>query len=131
MGRLFRWIRIWETRKGQLTQMVYINTGKGYEHYNRALGKRIRSKSHYQEEMKRQGMIPKEAADEIARKRTERKPYTPSQDARDIINSLRPDKKGNVRMSDRAIDKLKDMGMTTDKDKIQRHIKDAEQQGGM
>lgn len=104
--------------------MVYIITGKGYKHYNRALGKEIRTKGQYEREMRNQGMIPKEQADNLARKKTAKKPYTPSKDAYDIIKSCKVNKKGNAKLPPRAIERLRSMGMETDQKKINRIIKE-------
>ena len=106
--------------------MVYINMGKSYEGYNRALGKRIRSKRHYHEEMRRQGCIPQAEADAIRKKKTEKAPYTASRKVHEIVEACgRPDKNGNVKMPDRAVDELKNMGVSFDKDKNEKVIREA------
>lgn len=120
MGWFLRRI-VW--KNGKLSEMVYISTGKHYEHYNRALGKQIRSKRQYDEELKKGGFISKDKADEITKKKAEKAPYKASPEVRRILDSCsKPDKNGNVKMSDRGIDALKNMGMSFDKDKIKKHI---------
>ena len=107
--------------------MVHIITGKGYRGFNRALGKEIRGKQHYNDELKRANCIPKEEADAIARKKSAPKPYAASRKVHDIVRSCgRPDKNGKVRLPDRAIDELKRIGVETNTDKINKHIKEAE-----
>ena len=89
---------------------------KKYDHYNRAMGKRITSKKHYQEEMKKGGYIPYDQACQIAES-IEQKRNNPklelSQKAREIIETakLTADRKGNVKCGDRMIDAMKDVGV--------------------
>ena len=100
--------------------MANIHIKKFDAHYNRAMGKVITSERQYKEEMKRGGYVPQRQADAIAkaaRAKTQRA-YTPSDKSRAIINSLNKDKKGNVKLSDRAIDGLKSMGVTFDQGKV-------------
>jgi hypothetical protein len=97
---------------------------KDFEHFNKSFrawntpkGKYIRNKKEYIDTMKRQGMIPHEQAQEIAKKKQILRPYVPSKNLRDLANSIkdRADKKGNVKLSDRQIDAMKEMGMNFDK----------------
>ena len=113
--------------------MVYINTYKGYQGYNHALGKYIRSKRHYEEEMKAQGAIPYEQAQEIVRNREEkRKQYSTSADAHAILEACKPhtDKDGNVKMPDRAVDALKKMGTTFERGLPEKYRNLDVEQGG-
>jgi hypothetical protein len=106
--------------------MVHIITKKFKPHYNRAMGKVITSERQYKEEMKRGGYCSQEDATSIARRAREKsnKAYAPSDKARAILNSLHPDRKGKVKLSDRAIDGLKSMGVSFDQKKVQEHIKE-------
>ena len=106
--------------------MANFNFGKHYEHYNRALGKYINNKGEYNEEMKRQGMISSGEANDIASKKQEEldAPYKPSKKCYEIMRACNFDKKGKGKMPDRAVEELKKMGMTFDKAKVEKHIKD-------
>lgn len=98
--------------------MVYFNFGKHYQGYNKAMGKYIYNKSHYEEEMKNGGYVSYDEAQEIvAAKKAQKKQYTTSKTAHEILEACKSstDKKGNVRMPDRAVDALKDMGMKFDR----------------
>ena len=104
--------------------MVYINTYKGYQGYNHALGKYIRSKRHYEDEMKRAGCISKEAADEIVKhKKESRKQYKTSKKAHEILEACKThtDKKGNVNMPERAVEGLKELGVKFDRNLPERY----------
>ena len=86
-----------------------------YEGYNRALGKYISTKRQYENEMQRQGMVSQEKGEELARKAKERnqKPYVLGDKTKDLLtyaNSIK-DRKGNIKLGDRAIDAMKKMGM--------------------
>jgi len=88
-----------------------------YKHYNRALGMHIESKAHYDYVMKRRGFVSQEKGDELARRERERRENPPkavlSEKARNIIQAakLRADKKGNVKLGDRTIDAMKELGV--------------------
>lgn len=88
---------------------------KNYEHYNRSLpnwdtpyGKYIGSKSQYDNECAKAGMISQEKADELADKKAAelKSDYTVSDDTIDLINSTTKNSDGTVHVSDRAIDRL-------------------------
>lgn len=92
---------------------------RNYEHYNRALGKRIYTKHQYSEEMKRGGFVPFERGQELARQACEnnKKDYNYlSEKASEVIKSARSstDRKGKVHMSDRLIDGMKEVGVRFD-----------------
>lgn len=99
----------------EVLELVFIKV-KNYEHYNRALGKHIHSKKHYQEECARQGMISFDRAELLASKsriESEAKQKKGiSKKAYEIIKAakLRADKKGNVKLGDRTIDAIKSLG---------------------
>lgn len=89
-----------------------------YDHFNRSLGKYISSKRQYENELAKGGYIPYEKAQALAKLAEEKKnkPYTYaelSQKAKDILSSAESskDKKGNVKLSDRTIDAMKDVGV--------------------
>jgi hypothetical protein len=107
--------------------MVLIKV-KNYEHYNRAMGKYIKSRKHYQEEMAKGGYIKAEKGNEIARKarKADMKDYKPSGEMKQFLNSLNPDKKGNVKLSGNQIKYMESKGVTFDRDKIEKHIKEAQ-----
>jgi len=89
---------------------------KKWEHYNRALGKHISSKRQYKEEMARGGYVPYEQGEQMAKDAQERlkKPYDGlSPKARAVIATakLNKDKDGNVKLSDRTVDAMKEIGM--------------------
>lgn len=88
---------------------------KKYEHFNRALGKQIHSKKHYDEEMKKGGFVSYEKGREDARNARDRnqKRYTPSPDALAIMRAAknRTDKNGNVKLSGAMVDGIKKLGM--------------------
>ena len=91
-----------------------------YKHYNRAMGIKIEGKKHYEYEMKRRGLIPQDRADELARQAKLKQLQAPkaefSQKALDIIQAAkcRADKKGNVKLGDRTIDAMKELGVCFD-----------------
>lgn len=90
---------------------------KKYEHFNRSFGnwdtpngKYIKSKAHYEEELKKSGMERCDEFGEIGN--PNRKDYELSKKGREIIESAKSckDRKGNVKLSDRTIDAMKSMG---------------------
>ena len=98
--------------------MVYIITKK-YEHYNRALGKHIKSKSHYESEMRRAGMVSSDKGEQMAKdyKDKHTKLYDkPGNEAMKLITELdKGRKKGkNVKLSTRQINTMKKIGVNFD-----------------
>lgn len=83
---------------------------QSYNHYNTSLGMHIKNKDHYDRVCKEKGMVPIEVAQEMAEKgRKEKiKPYKISEQSLAIINAAKQtaDKKGNIKLGDRAIDAL-------------------------
>ncbi len=83
---------------------------QSYSHYNRSLGMQIKSKDHYDRVCKEGNWVPYEQAQEIAeRSRKEKiKPYKISKESEELIKYAKDikDKKGNLKLSDKAIDKL-------------------------
>jgi len=87
---------------------------RNYEHYNDAMGTYIHSKRHYQEEMKRRGLVSYEEGCRLAEKRQSRKAkYKVSDKAHSILRQAQnsSDKNGNVKLSGRTIDAMKDLGV--------------------
>lgn len=100
---------------------------KRYEHHNRSFGnwdspkgKYISSRKHYEQECIKQGMIPFEQARELGKKekdRIENSKYGGlSKEAMSLIHSVNPDKRGNIQLSDRQIDKLRGLGVKIEKE---------------
>jgi hypothetical protein len=92
---------------------------KSYGHINKSFGgwdtpqgRIVKNRDHYDRLMKEQGMVSFEKAQEMADKAKEAniKPYVLSKTSQDIINSVRlsADRKGNVKLGDRAIKALID-----------------------
>lgn len=85
---------------------------QSYNHYNRSLGMQIKNKDHYDQVCKEGGWVSYEQAEAMAEKgRKEKiKDYKISKESQELIqyaNSIK-DKKGNVKLSGKAIDKLID-----------------------
>lgn len=82
-----------------------------YEHYNRALGTHVKSKDHYESLMKQGNYIPYEEQQDRV-KDNGKKPFELSQKGWDIIKAAKnsKDKHGRVKLSDRTIDAMKEIG---------------------
>ena len=92
---------------------------KEYQHYNRTMGKYIRSKTHYEEELARGGYVSQDkmdAATESNRQRMENN-YKASDELRELTTEVAQtaDKKGNIKPGDRAKDKFREMTKMTKK----------------
>lgn len=74
---------------------------KKYEGFNRAMGKYIRSRKHYEEEMKKGGYTPYE---EVSPKRMQ---WVPSADLKKTLGEVYQQKE----VGGRLISKMKDMGV--------------------
>lgn len=98
---------------------------KRYEHFNRAMGKYITSRQHYEREMAKGGYIPFAEAEKIASKaRAERdKPYKLSEKARAVIESAKQssDRKGQVKLSGNLIRGMKEVGVNWDSQWLPKH----------
>jgi hypothetical protein len=85
-------------------------------HYNNSMGCHIYGKEHYKLELKRRRMIPYDVMEEVAEdydKRNPRKEYGElSPKAMDIVKHLKytADKDGNLRLGQRAIDAMIEIG---------------------
>jgi len=92
---------------------------KNYQHYNSALGKYINSRKEYEREMVKGGFVPFEKAQQMAEqaRSNSRKPYNGVSDKtmkfmHDIKSTA--DRKGNIRISDRYVEGLKEHGVKVD-----------------
>lgn len=87
---------------------------KNYAHYNRAMGKFIKSKDHYDYEMKANNYVDFDVAKAQAEKynKANRKDYVLSNKAKAIIEAAKnsADSKGNVSLGDRTIKAMKEIG---------------------
>lgn len=101
---------------------------KKYEGYNRAMGKYITSREHYEKEMVKGGYVPFEKAAAIAEKtkQEQRKEYNGlSKQAMEVCKAARDqaDKKGNLKPSSRLIDGMKQAGVCFDLSKLPKEPK--------
>ena len=92
---------------------------KNYEHYNKAMGKYITSKKHYEQEMVRGGYIPFEKAQQLAEsaKQRETKKYDGlSEKTMRFLHQVKDmaDKKGNIKAGSRFVEGLKEQGVKLD-----------------
>ena len=90
---------------------------KNYEHFNRSLpnwdsskGKYIKNKDHYDSEMKKAGMVQVDQAGQVGKPTL--KDYKLSDKARAILQTVKQsaDSKGRVKLSDRTIQAMKEIG---------------------
>lgn len=87
---------------------------RNYEHYNRAMGKYIRSKSDYIESMKRGGYIPLEESQRLAdEKQAKISKWVPSKDCIDVMKELYDTKKKTIRLCEKpkVVEAMKKRGM--------------------
>jgi hypothetical protein len=92
---------------------------KEYQHFNRAMGKFITSKNHYEQEMAKGGYVPYEKAEqmaEIARENSKKKYDGLSAKTMKFFGEVKQmaDRKGNIKVSQRYIQGLKDHGVRVD-----------------
>ena len=91
-----------------------------YRHFNRSFNCKVEGKAHYEYLMKKHGMVSQERGDELARIAREKKNTAPkaefSDKARGIIQAAkaRADKHGNVKLGDRTIDAMRELGVAMD-----------------
>ena len=91
-----------------------IITKPSYEHYNKALGKYIRSKHHYNDELKRQGMVPQDKGDYLAERAREkmRKPYKIDKDTEQFLSEVKmSSRNGKVKLSGRQLEFMEKKGV--------------------
>ena len=86
---------------------------KKYDGYNRALGKHITSKRHYNDEMKRQGMVSFEKGQAMADKAQEKmhKDYKLKDETRRFLKNINKTKDGKVNLSGREMAYMKKVGV--------------------
>ena len=92
---------------------------KRYEHFNRAMGKYIRSREHYEREMAKGGYVPFEKAEqmaETARAKNRQEYKGLSEKTMKFLGEVKQqaDKHGNIKPSQRFIEGLKDNGVKVD-----------------
>jgi len=101
---------------------------KKYEHYNRAMGKYIRSKSHYKEEMAKGGFISAEEGHRVAEANQKQKKWKPSGECIGVIKAIKnaADKKGNIVLGKhpKIVRAMKERGMSFDMSKVPKHYQD-------
>ena len=91
-----------------------IHIRPSYEHYNRSLNKHIKSKKHYKEEMRRQGMVSQEKGDYLAERAREkmRKPYKVEPETLRFLKEVKMgSKNGKVKLSGRQIEYMEKVGV--------------------
>jgi hypothetical protein len=87
-----------------------------FNHYNNSLGMRIYSKEQLKHEMKKRRMFPMEVCERLAedwdRKQERKSSHKISDKALNIIKSIKmtADRHGNIKLGDRAINALIEMG---------------------
>ena len=115
--------------------MAYIIVKK-YNHksgINRALGEHVKNGAHYRDLMKRKGMVSMDEgnrlADEHARKISE--PYKLTSETTNFIREVvSTSKDGKVTLGDRAVNKMKSIGVPTEmSDHAPEYIKNASFKG--
>lgn len=101
--------------------------------YNNALGCFVEGKEHYKRLMKQKGLVPFEEAERLAeefdRKQGSPKDLEFSPKASHIIKSLKltADRHGNIRLGDRAIEALREIGAIGN---VSEHTPEYSLQGG-
>ena len=86
-----------------------------YEHYNRALEKYIRSKRHYEEELKKAGCVPFEQGKDMAEEAEKKlhKDYKPTDEVVKFLYQVKGSvsKDGKVQLSGRQIAYMEKIGV--------------------
>ena len=100
---------------------------KNYSHYNSSMGKYIRSKREYLNEMAKGKYVDYDVACQIAEKaRSNReKPFELSKKAREVIESARnsSDRKGKTHLSNRLVEGMKEVGVNFYNSNIPKHYR--------
>ena len=106
----------------------YTHFNRSFKHWDTPKGKLIRSKAHYEEEMKRGGFVGYEEGSRIAEQTYNYNNYKRlSSEAQDVIKAarLQSDRKGNIKPSEKLIDGMKRVGVKFNiPDWCPRHYKD-------
>lgn len=89
---------------------------KNYEHYSHAMGKHISSKRQYDNEMAKGGYVPYEKGQQLAeqaRARNHKNYDGLSEKTMRFLHEVKgmADKKGNIKVSDRFVEGLKEHGV--------------------
>jgi hypothetical protein len=92
---------------------------KNYQHYNRSMGKWIGSRKEYEAEMVKGGYVPFEKGEQMAEaaRARMRKPYDGvSEKTMKFMHEVKSmaDSKGNIKVSDRYVQGLRDHGIKVD-----------------
>jgi len=102
---------------------------KNYSHYNRALGKYITSRDHYEKEMAKGGYVSFEQAEKMAESYKARHSggYNGiSPKAMEVCKAAKEmaDKKGNLRIGNRLQKGMEKVGVSFDMSKLPKHYQD-------
>jgi len=101
---------------------------KKYEHYNRAMGKYIRSKRHYYDEMKKGGYVSLEEGNRLAEKHTKEQKWKPSKECIGVMQAIKrgADKNGNIVLGrhPKIVEAMEKKGMTFDMSKLPKHYQE-------
>lgn len=105
----------------------------GTDRYGRPI--KVQGKEHYKRLMAKGGFVPIEEAQAIAaesKKRNQSPGYKPSPELLSFLRQMKQsaDSKGNVRLSGRAIKKMKEFGVSFDSC-LPDHLKDNPLEGGI
>lgn len=99
---------------------------KKYEHFSRPMGIHIRSKRHYDYEMKKRGFVSLEEGNRLATKHNEEKKWKPSKECIGVIQAIKgaADKKGNVILGrhPKIVEAMKKKGMSFDTSKLPKNL---------
>ena len=99
---------------------------KRYEHFNRPMGIHIRSKSHYNHEMKSRGYVSLEEGNRLAAKHNVEKKWKPSADCIGVLQAIKSkaDKNGNIVLGKHPaiVDAMKKKGMSFDTKKLPKNL---------
>ena len=89
---------------------------KKYEHFNRAMGKYIRSKKHYYEEMAKGGYVPSDEGHSLAAAKSKEQKWKPSDKCIDVCREAMTmgDRDGNITLAHhpRLVREMEKTGMT-------------------
>lgn len=95
-----------------IVKQSFNHINSSFKNWDTPTGVKVKNKDHYDRLMKEQGMVSFDKAQEIADKsrKDKLKDYKISKDSMDLIQSIKQgaDKKGNVKLGDRAIKALID-----------------------
>jgi hypothetical protein len=88
---------------------------KDISHYNRILQKYIKTRKQYDDELKKQGMVPYEQGADMAERARQRqhKDYRPTDETRRFLYEVQSgaDKNGHVKLSGRQLEYMERIGV--------------------